>query len=107
MAKVLSRKCAYPCPILLDKPCELCQAETLFVEGYRKINENEIVISKEEYKHINSTYNLVRKKTAREIYRKGKELFGEDFDKTGLGEYIVANFLTQTKEFGVDLGEEK
>ena len=38
-------------------------------------------------------YARAVKDTAKEIYKKGKEL-DKDFDMTGLGEYILANFLT-------------
>ena len=37
------------------------------------------------------------KETASVIYKKGKEL-DENFDMTGLGEYIIANFLSKENE---------
>lgn len=40
---------------------------------------------------------LSGEQTARKIYRKGKEL-DENFDMTGLGEYIIANFLNEENE---------
>lgn len=42
-----------------------------------------------------------KKEMAREIYKKGKEL-DKDFDMTDLGEYILANFLTDTNGVEVE-----
>ena len=39
----------------------------------------------------------VKKETAKQIYEKGKELY-DDFDMTGLSEYIIANFLSKENE---------
>lgn len=75
-------------------------AEKLYNAGYRKLPENAVVLTVKQCMEIvednyDIGYNHARKETAKEIYQKGKEVFGEDFDKTGLGEYILANFLSQ------------
>ena len=108
MAKVLSRKCAYPCPILLDKPCELCQAETLFIENYRKINENDIVIPEKLTEEISAEdilkiaiYNdKIRKETAREILNILKELYTTPYSRF----YECIEDIAE--KYGVDLGED-
>lgn len=99
-------------------------SEILCKQNYRKIPKNAVVLSRENIEKyakdcivgqetgldiINALIARAedkaereRKKTAREIYKKGKE-YDDNFDMTGLGEYIIANFLTD--ENGVGLGE--
>ena len=56
--------CNYP-------PCNQCKniAEAYYNAGYRKLDDHEIVISKDEYNRLNDTINMrkIRKETAREI----------------------------------------
>ena len=97
----------------LSNPFEV--ANCVINLGYRKINENELVISKEEYRklklkrknamaietarkvceHIENDNKKIRKETAREILERGKYCM-----PSGLREWII-------EQFGVDLGEEK
>ena len=95
------------------------EAETLYEQGYRKINENEVVISKEELERlkqeqtksytaiINSSFldrieqlenRLIkaRKETAREIL----QIIKQEYDYIGDLERIIA------KKYGVEIGEE-
>lgn len=65
------------CPTLsieycTGKPCTECIAEHLQYAGYRKINENDIVISKEE-----------KQKLLKEMYEQGKFDALADLDKEG------------------------
>ena len=52
-------------------------------------------------KEFEAVYKQAVKDTAKEIYKKGKEL-DKDFDMTGLGEYILANFLTDVNGVEVE-----
>lgn len=113
------------------KDCNtLGRFEKLFNElikaGYRKITENEVVISKEEYETLTDIKALqlqvkdclnnmsnedikqieaqARKETAEKILKKGKEYYDSKEDK-GLAFNLFAMWIE--KEFGVDLGETK
>lgn len=72
-------------------------AKALYELGYRKINENEVVISKAEYEHINSCYNVIRKETVREILEKVKELYTTPYS------CFCENILKVAEKYGVDL----
>lgn len=89
----------------LSNPFEV--ANCVINLGYRKINENEVVISKKEwellqndldkhdYGEFESGYSQGSKETAREILERGKYCM-----PSGLREWIE-------KQFGVDIGEDK
>ena len=117
-----------------DKECfvyRIEEAENLYEKGYRKIKDNEIVVSKEEYEglinqnkglkeenHILRLENndleaqveLKSKETAREIFlnaiAKVKERFKQTKGYTTC--YDIVFVLTKLAEkYGVDLGEEQ
>ncbi len=94
-------------------------AKNLFDRGYRKINENEVIISKEEYeklkilkeghitcKELLEFVNSARKETAREIFN---ALYK---DTIRYGRPAVYKFLSpkdikdMAKQYGVEIGEE-
>jgi len=58
-------------------------AKTLYNAGYRKIEDYEVVISKDEYERLNDTVNLrkVRKETAKDILNKGHKYLINSNDK--------------------------
>lgn len=78
--------------------CAIDSAETLYnVAGYRKIPENAVVLTKEEYIDLSRNYvteqiEQVRKKTAKEILL----LLGKGYDETEKTEF---NNLQWYKEF--------
>lgn len=89
-------------------------------KGYRKINENEVVISKEEYEKIwrngwNEGYSEILvdtiKKTAEKFYDLVKEKIEQiekfyfDNGEIGYNGLTVKELNKLAKQFGVDLGE--
>lgn len=93
---------------VLIKTCKRCRsfeedymqskyAEALYNTGYRKIPENAVVLTKEEYIDLSRNYvteqiEQVRKKTAKEILL----LLGKGYDETEKTEF---NNLQWYKEF--------
>lgn len=101
--------------------CDECKAISLYNAGLRNCKDK-VVLTKEEhsdylilqqnhefikekakelqadnerlYKNLGKFKDSVRKETAREIYNKAKE-YDSNFDMTSLGEYIIANLLTE------------
>ncbi len=75
---------------------------TDFVKGINYIRaylQDSVVLTKEEYQRdfssqFNKGFQHGSKETARKILKEAKEL-DKDFEKTGLYEYIMANFLSQ------------
>lgn len=101
MAKLINSKKIYPCED--DVHCENCfcadkdTAEKLYNAGYRKIPENAVVLTKEEYIDLSRNYvteqiEKARKKTAKEILL----LLGKGYDETEKTEF---NNLQWYKEF--------
>lgn len=100
-----------------DKTCRMCLAKHFLKQGYCKITENEVVISKEEYEEIwrngwNEGYSEILvdtiKKTAEKILLKIKEVKTQDCGYTDWLDdtYFGDEFMKLAKEFGVDSGEE-
>lgn len=95
-------------------------AKTLFEKGYRKIPENAVVLSREDYNRIRSKERLVinlesikkaedktRKETAREIL---KEFYKEFVAYACVGDYytdteIVNKIQDLAKKYGVEVEE--
>jgi glutamate dehydrogenase/leucine dehydrogenase len=100
--------------------CEGCANYLIDNLGYRKINENEVVISKEEWQQIKSSLyyskeelekklDKARKETANKflnmIYWKAvKHIKGKNKDECFI-EISFEKLDKIAKEFGVDLGE--
>lgn len=72
----------------------------------KEIDKYKVVLDKEEYERLEMDSRLTifdrieicskaEKRTAEKILKEAKEL-DKDFEKTGLYEYIMANFLSQT-----------
>ena len=83
-------------------------------KGYRKINENEVVISKEEYEklkilkegHITCEdllefVNSARKEMVKDVLNCIKELYKNPYSR------FHEDILKVAEKYGVDLGEEK
>lgn len=106
----------YGYSIDLEEDCKFV-AEEMYDKGHRKINENEVVISKEEYEHINSCYNVTRKeiveKILKPLYDTCKDLcntFNDKTDEYKSGVKVCCTIIQMclnnfAKEFDIDLGE--
>lgn len=97
-----------------DKTCCGCIAKSIYDAGYRKIEDHEIVISKDEYERINDTVNLrkVRKETASEILQELYDWLGDDFEELNETSFIhimkkdyIRRINEIAKQFGVEVEE--
>ncbi len=120
MAKGLNYNCKSSC---YDNGCyKRCShyylSELFYNAGCRKINENEVVISKEEYESLVTRPNLhtaidvftVRKETAEKFAKELRNFIylcdDLELDADTYGK--ISNKMDEiTKQFGVDIGEEK
>ena len=99
-------------------------AKALIEQGYRKITENEVVISKKEYEKITKElvteqrvkeiaqefFGKVRKETAREIFNQIIWYAIKRIGQTSGDSFYQISFdrlKDLAKKFGVELGEEK
>ena len=88
-------------------------AEGLYNAGYRKIPENAVVLTKEEYIDLSRNYvteqiEQVRKKTAKEILQALYDKCYEITDETGesMGNFVVDDdILCLAKHYGVEVEE--
>lgn len=99
------------------KTFEELTAEEMFKKGYQKVDKNSVVLSKEEYESITKElvteqrakeivqeyFGIVRKETAREIFKK---LLKEVVKRKSCGNADVV-IQELAKQYGVDLGEEQ
>ena len=137
MAKIMSLNCGecYTCKVYgkgsKDIPCtDFLVANEIYEQGYRKITDNEVVISNEEYDKIwlngwNEGYSEILvdiKKTARDIFEKCiaklNELITTSYEKSikANGGYhggannafhiCKENLKELAEKYGVDLGGE-
>lgn len=123
MARVLCQNQCYSCT---GATClALLNCKALYEHGYRKITENEVVISKEEYRklklkrknamaietarkvceHIENDNKKIRKETAREILRPLYLLTRKN--SCGIALISVESVEELAKHFGVEIGEEE
>lgn len=121
------------CPDLCEngcggKPCYKCIAESLQRDGYRKINENEVVISEEEYERLLKEETLCehlgndvdvklryiyelegkvaqeRNETAEKILK--DIMFCIDINDCNKNEMLILNLCkTLARQFGVEIKE--
>lgn len=82
----------------LDKEGKIVITRQEYTELQEEIHFLKMQLDLEKSILIEQWLDKTREETAEKIYDKGKEIFGDYFDKTGLSEYILANFLTNNSK---------